>query len=145
MGPEHVLEALRAAGAVKSGHFKLSSGAHSDLYVQCALVLEWPAVAAELGTALAAKLAPLEPQVAVGPAMGGVIIAQEVARTLGVRMVFTERSDGAMTLRRGFQVQDGERAVVVEDVVTTGGSPREVVGLLGAAGAHPVGVGSIVN
>ncbi len=131
-------------GALLRGHFLLSSGLHSDRYLQCALILAHPASAQELGRALAEKLA-LQPDLVVSPAMGGLMIGHEVARALGVRHYFTERVDGVMALRRGFALKPGERAVVIEDVVTTGKSTKEVFAVLRAAGAAVIGAGSIVD
>jgi orotate phosphoribosyltransferase len=131
-------------GALLSGHFRLSSGLHSDRYLQCALVLARPELAEELGRALAAKVAP-RPDLVVSPALGGLIIGHEVARALGVRHYFTERVDGAATLRRGFALKAGERALVVEDVVTTGKSTQEVFTLVRAAGASVSGACSVVD
>ena len=132
-------------GALLRGHFKLSSGLHSDRYLQCARVLMWPARAGALGAALAARLAPFSPVAVVSPAMGGVIIGQEVGRALSVRAIFTERVDGAFSLRRGFSLEAGERIAVVEDVVTTGKSTREVLAVLNGAGAVPVACGAIID
>jgi orotate phosphoribosyltransferase len=133
-------------GALLSGHFQLSSGRHSAQYFQCALVLADPALAERLGKSLAARaLASLpRPETVVSPAMGGVIIGHETARALGARSIFAEREDGRMTLRRGFSVRPGERVLVVEDVVTTGKSTGEVIGLLKEAGAEVLGAASIV-
>lgn len=136
------------AGAYLTGHFLLTSGLHSAAYLQCAKVLQFPARAEALGARLAAALRELAPeiQVAVSPAMGGLIIGHEVARALGVRHIFTERgADRGMALRRGFSITPGERAVVVEDVITTGVSTREVVELLREAGAVVVAAGSIID
>lgn len=132
------------SGALLKGHFLLSSGLHSDRYLQCALILAQPARAEELGRALAA-LIKTKPDLIVSPAMGGLIIGHEVARALGVRHLFTERVDGAMTLRRGFALQPGERVVVVEDVITTGKSTKEVFDVIRAAGAEVAGALSIVD
>jgi orotate phosphoribosyltransferase len=147
---ESVLELFRSRGAYLEGHFRLTSGLHSSEYLQCALVLQYPEVAENLGRALAAELrrtAPGEIQLVVSPALGGVIIGHEAARALHTRFLFTERdaSTGKMTLRRGFQVTPGETAVVVEDVITTGGSTQDVIDALRAAGADPVAAGSIVD
>jgi orotate phosphoribosyltransferase len=139
-----VTERLTRAGALLEGHFALSSGRHSDRYVQCALLLAQPAEAAAVCAELADRLADTKPDVVVGPALGGVIVAHEVARRLGTPALFTERKDGTMTLRRGFCIEPGTRVVVVEDVVTTGGSVAEVVALLSGMGAEVVAVGSIV-
>ena len=130
--------------ALLKGHFLLSSGLHSDRYLQCALILAHPFHAETLGKALAAKLN-VKPDLVVSPAMGGLIIGQEVARALSVRHYFTERADGVMTLRRGFSLKPGERALVIEDVVTTGKSTQEVFRVLRAAGAEVSGAGSIVD
>ena len=131
-------------GALLRGHFLLSSGLHSDRYLQCALILAQPPRAEELGRALAAKLS-VKPDLVVSPAMGGLMIGHEVARALGVRHYFTERADGLMALRRGFTLKPGERALVIEDVVTTGKSTKEVFSVLRAAGAEVAGAGSIVD
>jgi orotate phosphoribosyltransferase len=139
-----VLELYRRAGGLRHGHFVLSSGRHSDTYLQSAVVLQWPPLAAALGRALAAPWRG-RVDVVVGPAMGGVVIGHETASALGVRMVFTERVDGAMALRRSLAVAAGERALVVENVVTTGGSALEVAELLRAAGAEVAGLATIVD
>jgi orotate phosphoribosyltransferase len=141
---EAVLELYRRAGGLRRGHFVLSSGRHSDTYLQSAVVLQWPAVAQALGRALAAPWRG-EVDVVVGPAMGGVVIGHEAAAALGVRLVFTERVEGAMALRRSFTVAPGERALVVENVVTTGGSALEVAALLAQRGAHVAGLATIVD
>ena len=145
MTPDEVRRHFTEAGALLSGHFRLSSGLHSEAYLQCAKVLQWPGRAGALGTALASLLAPFAPSVVVAPAMGGIIIGHEVARGLAVRALFTERVDTAFTLRRGFALEPGERVAVVEDVVTTGKSTREVLDVLRAAGAVPVVCASIVD
>jgi orotate phosphoribosyltransferase len=139
-----VLALFERAGALRRGHFQLTSGRHSDTYLQCALVLQWPDVAAALGAALAA---PWRGRVDVvcGPAVGGIVIGHEVARALGVRCLFAERVAGALALRRGFAVEPGERALVVEDVVTTGGSATETAALLAAAGAGVAATLAIVG
>ncbi|MFI5143752.1 MAG: orotate phosphoribosyltransferase, partial [Thermoanaerobaculales bacterium] len=140
------LEDMLAAGALLDGHFKLSSGLHSSRYLQCALYLADPARAEAAGRQLAARLKNTAAQLVVSPALGGVIIGHEVARALeDVPFFFTERAEGAMTLRRGFHVAPGTRAIVVEDVVTTGGSTREVMDVITRAGGVVVGVGAIVN
>jgi len=139
------LEDMSAAGAYLEGHFKLSSGLHSPRYLQCALYLAEPARAEAAGRQLAARLKGQAAQVVVSPALGGVIIGHEVARALGVPFLFTERADGAMCLRRGFAIEAGWRVLVVEDVVTTGGSTREVMDVVRRQGGAVVGVGAIVN
>ena len=146
---ESILEMFRTTGAYLNGHFRLTSGLHSPEYLQCALVLQYPRHAAELGGLLAEELRKLAPEpvgLVVSPALGGLIIGHEVARALGARFIFAERDENKkMTLRRGFAVTPGEPALVVEDVVTTGGSTRDVVKVLRAAGARPLAAGSIVD
>jgi orotate phosphoribosyltransferase len=133
------------AGALLTGHFRLSSGLHSDRYLQCARLLMWPDRAEKAGRALAGRLAEFAPDAIASPALGGVIIGHEVARALGVRAVFAERKDGAFALRRGFTIEPQERIAVVEDVFTTGGSTREVCETVAAAGGRVVAVGSLVD
>jgi orotate phosphoribosyltransferase len=145
MDPERVLELLRESGGMLEGHFELSSGNHSDRYFQCARVLQHPERASELARAVADAAGELRVQVVVGPAMGAVVWSFAVAAALGVRSLFTERVDGAMALRRGFELAPGERVLVVEDALTTGGSAREAIAVVRAAGATPVGVAAIVN
>ena len=145
---EDLLELFRKRQALLEGHFLLSSGLHSPRYLQCARVLMDPALATRLGAELAAALRPAlasAPSVVVAPALGGVLVAHEVARAFGVRGLFSERQDGAMTLRRGFALEAGEPALVVEDVITTGGSTREVIEAVTARGARVIGVGSLVD
>jgi orotate phosphoribosyltransferase len=141
------LSELTDCGAHQQGHFLLSSGLHSGDYLQCALYLAQPRRAAGAGSLLAAALrdADLEPQVIVAPAMGGLIIGHETARAFDLPFLFTERAEGEMVLRRGFGLAPGQRVVVVEDVVTTGKSTREVITILEGLGAQVLGVGSLVN
>jgi orotate phosphoribosyltransferase len=141
------LAEITAVGAHQTGHFLLSSGLHSADYLQCALYLAEPERAERAGRLLAAVISDLElsPQLVVAPAMGGLIIGHETARALGAPFIFSERSSGAMTLRRGFTVAPGQSVVVVEDVVTTGTSTREVIELIGAGGASVIGVASLLN
>lgn len=139
------LARFRRRGAVADGHFMLSSGLHSPIYVQSALILQYPEEAQALGSALADRLRPLCAQVVIGPALGAVVVAHEVARALGVRAIFAERVEGQMALRRGFAIAEGERVLVVEDVVTTGGSAAEVASLVRAAGGEVVGFGALVD
>jgi orotate phosphoribosyltransferase len=131
-------------GALLKGHFLLSSGLHSDRYLQCALVLAQPGAAETLGKALAEKAAG-KPDLILSPAMGGLMIGHEVARALGVRHYFTERVDGVVLLRRGFALKPGEKVIVVEDVVTTGKSTKEVFEVIKAAGASVMGALSIID
>jgi orotate phosphoribosyltransferase len=148
---DSVLDLFHQTGAYLRGHFRLTSGLHSPEYLQCALVLQHPAHAERLGRGLAAAFARFlgsqpAPALVASPALGGIIIGHEVARALGARFVFTERDpSGKMVLRRGFAVEAGERAVVVEDVVTTGGSTREVVEALQAGGAEVLAAASIID
>jgi len=136
---------LEQTGALLTGHFRLSSGLHSANYVQCALLLEDPRNAKALGEALGDRVRSLGAQRIVAPALGGVIIGYTVAEGLGLPFVFTERKEGAMTLRRGFRLNDGERVVIVEDVVTTGKSTRETASVIAQHGGSVVGFASILN
>jgi orotate phosphoribosyltransferase, Thermus family len=145
MTEKDVLELFERSGALLKGHFKLSSGLHSEKYLQCALVLQYPKIAEKLSKALAEKFADQKIDVVIGPALGGVTLAYEVARAVGVHGLFTERQDGKMVLRRGFAISKGEKVLVVEDVVTTGGSTKEVIDLVKSFGASVVGVGSIID
>jgi orotate phosphoribosyltransferase len=144
-----LLKMMEESGALLSGHFKLSSGLHSPEYIQCARLLESPERAEYAGRrlagALAAALDARGADLVMSPALGGIVIGHEVARAMGIRFIFTERVEGKMALRRGFAVNKGERVVVVEDVVTTGGSTREVIEAARGAGGDVVGAGSIVN
>jgi orotate phosphoribosyltransferase len=141
---EPTMQVFRTTGAYLKGHFRLTSGRHSDEFLQCALVLQHPHIAEKLGRELAAQLGSAD--VVASPAIGGLIIGHEVARAMGCRFIFTERDvSGKMTLRRGFTVRPGQTAVVIEDVVTTGGSTREVIDVLRAAGVNVTGAGSIVD
>ena len=139
------LELYEKTGALMRGHFLLTSGLHSDIYLQSALVLQYPEHAARLGDALAAPFGDAGAQTVLAPAIGGILVAHEVARALGVRALFTERENGVMRLRRGFALTPGERCLVVEDVITTGGSTREVVECVRASGGAVVGVGSLID
>jgi orotate phosphoribosyltransferase len=145
MTEAEVLAMFRRSGALLEGHFRLSSGLHSPGYLQCALVLQHPREAEALGAALGAVVRSLGADTVLSPAMGGIVIGQEVGRALGVRAIFAERVDGALTLRRGFALDPGERVIVVEDVVTTGGSTRETMDVARAAGATVVGACAIVD
>jgi orotate phosphoribosyltransferase len=145
MKDEQVLDAFQRYGALLDGHFLLTSGLHSNCYIQCALVLQHPEVATQLGAQLAEFFKDIPIDLVAGPALGGVLVAQEVARALGVRALFAEREQEKMCLRRGFFVAPGERALVVEDVVTTGGSTREVIDVVTESGAQVVGVGALID
>lgn len=145
MEQEAVLDLFRKSGGLLEGHFRLSSGLHSDRYLQSALVLQYPEFASNLGHALAERTKHLQPTVVLSPALGGIVIGQEVAHALGVRAIFAERQDGTLTLRRGFSLAPSDRVLVVEDVITTGGSTRETAAVAEASGAHVVGAAGIVD
>lgn len=145
MRAEEVIQKFRRTGALLEGHFVLSSGLHSAVYLQCALVLQYAHEAEELGRAIAEKFQTENIQTVAAPAIGGLIIGHEVARALGARFIWTERENGTMVLRRGFSVSAGERVLVVEDVVTTGGSTRETVAALQVNGAQVAGAASIID
>jgi len=145
MTENEVLQIFRDHSALLEGHFILSSGLHSDRYIQCALVLQYPPLAQQLCAQLAPKLGALKPTVVAAPALGGVIVAHEVARAVGVRAIFTERQDGIMTLRRGFTLSENEPVLVVEDVITTGGSTRETMHCLEQAGGKVIGAGALID
>jgi orotate phosphoribosyltransferase len=142
---DELLHLFRRSGALLDGHFRLSSGLHSSGYLQCALVLSTPADAERLGRAISDQVRTLNATVVLSPALGGVVIGHEVGRALGVRAIFAERQDGALTLRRGFTLAELDRVLIVEDVLTTGGSTRETMQVATAAGAQVVGVASIVD
>jgi orotate phosphoribosyltransferase len=139
------LEALKDAGAILHGHFQLTSGRHSGTYVQCARVLEDPALTTELAHAMAESVADRAIDVVAAPAVGGIIIGFAVAQALGVKFIFSERQQGTMVFRRSFSVTPGERVLVVEDVVTTGGSVAEVIELVEGSGAEVVAVTSLID
>jgi orotate phosphoribosyltransferase len=144
-----LLQLFRERGALLEGHFLLTSGLHSRQYLQCARVLMDPALATRLGAELAVRLEALfeneRPAAVVAPAIGGVIVSHEVARGLGCRALFSERQDGGMALRRGFVIEAGEPVVVVEDVITTGGSTREVMDAVRSRGGRVLAAGSLVD
>lgn len=145
MQAEQVIERFKATGALLEGHFVLSSGLHSTRYLQCALVLQHPSEAEKLGQAIALGFRDADIELVASPAIGGIVIGHEVARALGARFLWTEREGGVMSLRRGFSVRPGEKTLVVEDVVTTGGSTRETIAALRTAGAVVVGAASIID
>ena len=145
MTRDEVLDLFRRSGALLEGHFRLTSGLHSPGYLQCALVLAQPESAELLGRALAEHVRGVRTTVVLSPAIGGIVIGHEVARALGVRALFAERQDGSLMLRRGFTLSERDRVLVVEDVLTTGGSTRETMDVARAAGAQVVGAASIVN
>jgi orotate phosphoribosyltransferase len=140
-----VLDLFRQSGALLEGHFRLTSGLHSDRYLQSALVLQHPELAARLGEALAERTRHLQPTLVLSPALGGIVIGQEVGRALGIRAIFAERQAGTLSLRRGFSATSLDRVLVVEDVITTGGSTRETIDLALAAGARVLGAAAIID
>jgi orotate phosphoribosyltransferase len=145
MNRTELLDLFHRSGALLEGHFRLSSGLHSTGYLQCALVLQHPGHAEALGRALAERVGSLRPTVVLSPALGGLIIGHEVGRALGVRAIFAERQDGVLTLRRGFMLAEIDRVLVIEDVLTTGGSTRETIQVALAAGGQVVGAAAIVD
>ncbi len=146
MTQERVMQIFKEAGVLLEGHFRLTSGRHSNRYLQCAKIFRNAKYSEELCTALAEKYRDSGVEIVIGPAMGAVQMAYEVSRALACENFFTERGDdGKMALRRGFEVKPGQKVLVVEDVVTTGGSVREVINLVRAAGGEVVGVGAIVD
>ncbi|MGB6266328.1 MAG: orotate phosphoribosyltransferase, partial [Candidatus Acidiferrales bacterium] len=146
MKREELLKLFEQVGAIRTGHFELSSGRHSATYIQCALVLEHPKHAEQLGRALADLFRDHSVSCVVSPALGGVIIGYEVARALGVRSLFVERDrSGQMALRRGFELKPGERVLVIEDVWTTGGSTRETIGVVEQSGGLAIATGALID
>jgi orotate phosphoribosyltransferase len=142
---DSVLDRFRQSGALLEGHFRLTSGLHSPGYLQCALVLQDPAQASACGAEIAERVRSLGAQVVLSPALGGIVIGQEVGRALGIRAIFAERQDGTLMLRRGFSLAPAEKVLVVEDVVTTGRSTRETIEVARAVGAQVVGAASIID
>jgi orotate phosphoribosyltransferase len=145
MTDKEVLDLFRQSGALLEGHFRLSSGLHSDRYLQSALVLQHPDFAEQMGRALAARLEHLQPTAILSPALGGIVIGQEVGRALQIRALFAERQDGKLLLRRGFTLAPTDRVIVVEDVITTGGSTRETVAVAEETGASVLGAAAIID
>ncbi|HEX8181925.1 MAG TPA: orotate phosphoribosyltransferase [Pyrinomonadaceae bacterium] len=145
MQSSEVIDRFKRTGALLEGHFVLTSGLHSARYLQCALVLQHPTEAEAFGRALAERYRAEGVETVAAPAIGGIVIGYEVARALGARSIWTEREAGRMTLRRGFTVRPGETMLVVEDVITTGGSTRETIDTLRAAGARVVAAASIID
>ena len=145
MRPSEVMRLFQGCGAWMEGHFVLSSGLHSREYLQCAMILQHPTLSARACQALSQRFLSDEVTCVAGPALGGILVAYETARQLGVRSVFAERKDGKLQMRRGFQVGPKDRVLVVEDVVTTGGSVEELISLIRGVGAEAVGVGALVD
>lgn len=144
---DRTIELLKKSDALLEGHFILSSGKHSDKYVQCAKLIQNPVYCQEVAEIIAGKIkeAGIKVDLCVGPAMGGIIIAYELARALGVDAIFTERENNVMTLRRGFEIKEGQKVIIVEDVVTTGKSSFETVDVINKCGGEVVALTSIVN
>jgi len=142
---ESVLDHFRHCDALLDGHFLLSSGLHSPTYLQCALALQYPSDASAYGRVIAEKFVAQNVDAIASPAIGGLVIGYAVAQALNVRFLWTERQDGAMKLRRGFTVKPNERIVIVEDVITTGGSTRETINVLKQAAANVVGAACIID
>jgi orotate phosphoribosyltransferase len=145
MNSEEVLEHFRATNALLEGHFILSSGLHSPVYLQCALALQYPMDTANFARSIAEKLRSESFDTVASPAIGGLVIGYETARALNVRFIWTERENGSMTLRRGFSVKPDEKILVVEDVITTGGSTRECIAAIESHGAKVTGAASIID
>ena len=145
MTESEILDIFEKTGAMLKGHFKLSSGLHSGSYLQCARVLQHPRHAGELCKILAEKFKNEPPTAVIAPALGGIIVSYEVARELNVKSLFTERVDGKMTLRRGFELTKNDKVLVVEDVITTGLSTKEVIETVKSFGSYVVGVGCVVD
>ncbi len=145
MDQDAALKMFKESGALLEGHFLLTSGLHSNRYFQCAKVLQYPEMCGRLCGDIARQFSGKNIHVTIAPAMGGIVVAQEVGRQLGTRTMFTERKDGAMQLRRGFEIRPGERVLVCEDVVTTGGSVSEVVDIVKALGGLVAGIACVVD
>ena len=145
MTQEEIIAIFKEKEVMLEGHFLLTSGRHSDQYMQCAKLFQYPDVSEKICAQLAEQFSDMEIDLVIGPAIGGIIMAYEMSRQLGAKNIFAERENGKMTLRRGFTVEHGARVLVTEDVVTTGGSVKEVIALLNEMGAEVVGVGSVVD
>ena len=145
MNQNETLALFRECDALLEGHFLLSSGLHSSQYIQCAKVLQYPEHGTKLGKAIAKLFQHTQCDVVVSPAIGGILIAQEVARALGIRAIFCERKDGKMILRRGFRIKKGERVLIIEDIITTGRSTTEVVAAIESLKGCIVGIGAIID
>ena len=145
MTQNEVLQVFRDTGALLEGHFILRSGLHSRQFFQCALALQQMPIVEKLGAALAAKVRPLGAVTVISPAMGGLVIGQEVARQLGLRFIFVEKEEGKLVLRRGFKISAGEEILIVEDVVTKGGRVQETMDIVRAKGGQVLGVAMVVD
>lgn len=140
-----IMNLFKESGGLLTGHFKLSSGLHSAQYLQCALVLQHPGRASLVCSELASRFKDKKIDVVIGPALGGIIVSYEVARALGARSIFCERKEGKMSLRRGFSIKKGERVLIVEDVITTGGSVKEIIQIVRESGNELIGIGALIN
>lgn len=145
MNPEQILAKFKESDALLDGHFILSSGLHSHSYLQCALALQYPTDASKFGRAIAERFVDSDIETVASPAIGGLVIGYAVAQALHVRFIWTERQEGVMTIRRGFSLRENERVLVVEDVITTGGSTRECIEALRKEGGKVVGAASIID
>ena len=145
MDKKNILEMLKKIGVLMEGHFILTSGRHSSQYLQCARIFQYPSYGEQIASILAQAFSEDDIDIVIGPAIGGIILSYEVAKALKVQALFAERENGIMTLRRGFKIPQGSNVLVVEDVVTTGGSVKEVIELVNKAGSNVVGVGAIVD
>ncbi len=145
MSSSTMLDVFKSTGALLDGHFKLTSGRHSNTYFQCAKVLQYPEHLTAVCSKIAEHFANMGVETVISPAIGGIVVGTEVGRQLGVKSIFSERKDGIMTIRRGFSLESNERVLVIEDVITTGGSVAEVIELIKQSGALLVGVGSVVD
>jgi len=145
MDRESILEIFQKTGVLMEGHFILTSGRHSAHYLQCARIFQYPSYSEQIANILAQSFSEDDIDVVIGPAIGGIILSYEVGRVLGVKTLFAERENGVMTLRRGFEIPQGSNVLVVEDVITKGGSVKEVIELVNKAGSNVVGVGAIVD
>jgi len=145
MKRKEIEKILKETGVIQEGHFVLTSGRHANIYMQCAKVLQYPEHASKLAAEIAEKWKDTEIDVVIGPALGGVVLSYAAAEKIGVRSVFSERKNGSMQLRRGFDIKEGEKVLIVEDVVTTGGSVKEVIELMEEKKADIIGISSIID
>ena len=145
MNKETIIDIFKSTNALLEGHFVLTSGRHSSTYFQCAKVLQYPEYLTSFGSLIAKKFIDQNPDLVISPAIGGIILGSEVGRQLGVRTIFSERKEKEMVLRRGFEIKPGEKVLIVEDVITTGGSVKEVIKIVENAGGNIIGVGVLVD
>ncbi|MBH09368.1 MAG: orotate phosphoribosyltransferase [Candidatus Marinimicrobia bacterium] len=145
MKKETIIDIFKTTNALLEGHFVLTSGRHSSTYFQCAKVLQYPEYLTSFGSLIAKKFIDQNPDLVISPAIGGIILGSEVGRQLGLRTIFSERKEEEMVLRRGFEIEPGEKVLIVEDVITTGGSVKEVMKIVENAGGNIIGVGVLVD